>query len=45
MKEKNSMTSLDVLLLQRELSKLEGAYAEKAFGGKPFSIRFNAPSI
>ncbi|MBX8635639.1 MAG: NFACT family protein [Thermoplasmata archaeon] len=45
MRNKNSMTSLDVLLLQRELSTLIGAYAEKAFGGKPFSIRFNAPSM
>ncbi len=44
MKDKSSMTSLDVLLLQRELSSLTGTYAEKAFGGNPFSIRFNAPS-
>ena len=39
------MTSLDVLLLQKELSVLVGAYAEKAFGGKPFSMRFNAQSM
>lgn len=38
---KNSMTSLDVHSLQSELSILEGAYVDKAFGGEPFSIRFN----
>lgn len=35
------MTSLDILSLQGELSILEGGYVDKAFGGEPFSIRFN----
>ncbi len=35
------MTSLDVLSLAAELTSLNGGYVDKAFGGEPFSIRFN----
>lgn len=38
------MTSLDVHSLLREFRVLEGAYVDKAFGGEPFSIRFNTES-
>lgn len=40
-KMKNSMTSLDVLCLRKELRVLEGAYVDKAFGSDDLYIRFN----
>ncbi|MBX8631660.1 MAG: NFACT family protein [Thermoplasmata archaeon] len=40
-KTKSSMTSLDAKVMSKELKSLTGSYAEKAYGGNPFSIRFN----
>jgi predicted ribosome quality control (RQC) complex YloA/Tae2 family protein len=41
LKTKNSMTSLDVRLIRKEMEVLTGSYAEKAYGFSPFSLRFN----
>lgn len=41
---KKSLTSLDVLLLRKEMKVLEGAYIDKAFGSDDLFVRFNTQS-